>query len=63
LVPSFLEGNYGQELFCLKHIIHQISDKMDVLVADLHEAGATFMEEFTHQLETVAKKGQIGMDA
>lgn len=36
---------------------------MDVFVADLHEAGAGFGEEFAGEGEAVAQVGEVGVDA
>lgn len=46
-----------------EHLVHQRPDAVDVLFADLDEAGPALGEELARHRESVAQIGEVGMDA
>jgi hypothetical protein len=47
----------------MENLFYQVSHSVDILVADLDEAGAGFVEEIAGEEEAVAEIGEIGVDA
>ncbi|EME67985.1 hypothetical protein H261_20749 [Paramagnetospirillum caucaseum] len=58
-----MKCNYGCKVFIPKNLIHQRSDTVDILVADLHEDGATISQQITGNSQAISQIGQIGVDA
>src|SRR5947209_166786 len=57
------EDKLRDELLISKHLVHHGTHAVNIFIADLHEDGAGICEKIAGYSETVAKIGQVAVDA